>query len=345
MKLALIGYGGVGKAFIELISNKGRKFIGSDNSIQINYILNSKGGIYNPNGIDCIDVINFSKIGKSIIYYPNGGSPELDFHTALSNKDVDILIELTPTNKDTGEPGMTHIREALENGIHVITGNKGPILLAYDELNRLAIRNRVQLAVGCTTGGALPAINAGLFDMAGTKIQSIEGILNGTTNFILTEMENKNSTYQEALILAQDLGIAETDPSLDVLGWDTASKLLILTNILFKQKKSLSDISVNGITDITLEDIKLAKRENKKYKLIGETTLVNNKIIMSVDLKKLDPNHSLYNVNDKNKAVKYTSDTLGDLTIVGGASSLESAAASIYRDLINILKGYNFSSN
>ncbi len=345
MRIAILGYGGVGKAFLKLILEKKKELMELGCNIQINYILNSKGGIYNSNGIDCYDVIEFSKKERDIIYYPHGGSSEFSFHTILMNKDIDVLIELTPTNKETGKPGMTHIRKALENGIHVITGNKGPIFLAYDELNTLAIKNNVQLAVGCTTGGALPAINAGLFDMAGSQILSIEGILNGTTNFILSEMENNNYTYQEALILAQDLGIAETDPSLDVLGWDTASKLLILTNILFKQKKSLNDISVSGITDITLEDIKQAKMENKKYKLVGKTTLVNNKIVMSVDLKKIDSNHSLYNVDGKNKAVKYTSDTLGDLTIIGGASNQESAAASILRDLINILKGYNFSSN
>lgn len=342
MRIALIGYGRVGKAFIKLISDKSTELIKFGHNIQINYILNSEGGIYNAQGIDCHDVIDFK---ENIIYYPNGGSSELDFHSILSNKDIDIIIELTPTNKETGEPGMMHIKKSLANGITVITGNKGPILLAYDELNKIAIKNGVQLAVGCTTGGALPAINAGIFDMAGAQLLSIEGVLNGTTNFILTEMENKNSTYQEALILAQNLGIAETDPSLDVEGWDTASKLLILTNILFKQKKTLEDISVTGITNITLDDIKQAKSENKKYKLIGNTSFVDSKIIMSVELKKLDSYHSLYNVDGKNKAVKYTSDTLGELTIIGGSSSPQSAAASIYRDLVNIISGYNFSSD
>ncbi len=345
MRIALIGYGRVGKAFLKLIADKNTELYKLDSNIQINYVLNSKGGIYNPTGIDYNDVVNFTDKEGDIIYYTNGGSAELNFQTILSNKDIDLIIELTPTNKDTGEPGMTHIRKALSSGINIITGNKGPILLAYDELNKIAIKNNVQLAIGCTTGGALPTINAGLFDMAGTQILSIEGILNGTTNFILTEMEKNNLAYKEALLVAQNLGIAETDPSLDVMGWDTASKLLILTNILFKQKKSLDDIFVSGITSITLEDIKQAKSENKKYKLVGKTAFINNQIGMSVGLKELDSNHCLYNVDGVNKAVKYTSDTLGDLTIIGGASSPESAAASIYRDLINILKGYNFSCN
>ena len=343
MRIAVIGYGGIGRAFITLIANKISKLHDDGYNFQINYILNSSGGIYDPEGINCEDVIRFSNSKKNIVSYPNGGSIELNFNTLLKNNDVDILIELTPTNKETGGAGMIHIREALERGIHVITANKGPILLAYNELHEIAVKNNVQLAIGCTTGGALPAINAGIFDMAGSEILSIEGILNGTTNFILKEMEDNSVTYEEALKKAQKLGIAETDPTLDVEGFDTASKLLILTNVLMHQTKTLKDIAVDGITSITLEDMNKAKEENKKYKLMGRAYKINNELIMTVKLEKLDPNHILYGVNGKDKAVRFTSDTLGDLTILGGASGVTPAAASILRDLINIINGYKFS--
>jgi homoserine dehydrogenase len=185
----------------------------------------------------------------------------------LQNRDVDVVIEMTPTNKETGEPGMTHIKKSLENGINVITANKGPILLAYKQLKNTAIKNGVQLGIGCTTGGALPSINGGIMDLAGANIQSIEGVLNGTTNFILNEMEQSGVTYQEALKKAQNLGIAETNPVMDVDGWDTASKLLILTNVLMNEDKHLEDISVEGITDITPQEVKNCLAEGKKYKL------------------------------------------------------------------------------
>lgn len=343
MRVAVIGYGGVGKAFIGLIAKKAAKLYNAGYNFQINYILNSSGGIYNPQGINCKEVMEFSNNGGNISSYPSGGSFGLDFSKLLKNNDVDVLIELTPTNKETGGAGMHHIKAALNLGINVITANKGPILLAYKELHEIAVRNNVQLAIGCTTGGALPAINAGIFDMAGSEILSIEGILNGTTNFILKEMEDNDFTYNEALRKAQKLGIAETDPSLDVEGFDTASKLLILTNVLMNESKTLKDIFIEGITNITPLDIKSAKEESKKYKLIGRSYKLNNELIMTVKLEKLDPNHALYNVDNKDKAVRFTSDTLGDLTVLGGASGVIPAAASILRDLINILNGYKFS--
>jgi homoserine dehydrogenase len=260
----------------------------------------------------------------------------------LQNKDVDVVIELTPTNKETGEPGMTHIRKSLECGLNVVTANKGPILLAYKELKDIAVKNEVQLGIGCTTGGALPSINAGMMDLAGADIISIEGVLNGTTNFIINEMENKVITYLEALKNAQQLGIAETNPELDVEGWDTATKLTILTNVLMNEEKVLSDISVEGITKITPVEVAKCLEEGNKYKLVGKTVKENGEIQMTVKLEKLDSSHPLYVVDGKNKAVRYVSDVLGDLTIIGGASGVIPASASVLRDLINISRGYRF---
>jgi len=343
MRIAVIGYGGVGKAFIKLLANKKQDLENQGINFTVNYILSSSGGIYDSKGIDCKEVIEFSNKENILANYHKGGSSELNFSKLIEKKDVDVLIELTPTNKDTGEPGMTYIKDALKKGINVITGNKGPILLAYNELNTLAKQHNVQLAVGCTVGGALPSINGGLIDMAGSEILSIEGILNGTTNFILKEMEDNNSTYKQALEKAQNLGIAETDPTLDVEGWDTASKILILTNVLMNQNKTLKDVDVEGITKLTIQDINNAKIEGQRYKLIGKSKKANGNIHLQVKLKKISSNDMLFNVDGKNKAIRYVSDTLGELVIFGGASGVTPAAASILRDLINIYRGYHFS--
>ena len=214
--------------------------------------------------------------------------------------------------------------------------------MAYKELKNIAVKNNVQLGIGCTTGGALPSINGGIMDLAGADILSIEGVLNGTTNFIINEMENKGITYIEALKKAQQLGIAETNPTLDVEGWDTATKLLILTNVLMNEEKLLEDISVEGITKITPDEVRNCLVEGNKYKLVGKTVKENDKIRMTVKLEKLDSTHPLYGVDGKNKAVRYVSDVLGDLTIIGGASGVTPAAASVLRDLININRGYKF---
>ena len=336
MRIAIIGYGGVGKALVNLIHDKKYYLLKENIDIKINYIIGSNGGIYNKNGIDLNHIIEFSQVENDISKYPKYGNKDINFTMIINNKDIDYLIEMTPTNIKTGEPGLTHIKIALENRINVVTSNKGPILLDYRNLKLLAIKNNVELGIGCTTGGALPTVDGGTINMAGAEIKSIEGILNGTTNFILKDMEDNSTTYLESLEKAKILGIAETDPSLDVEGWDTASKLLILTNVLMDMDKKLEEVKVEGITDITIQDIKQAKNEDKKYKLIGKTINENGIISMTVKLEKLNIDNPLYNVDGKNKAVRYTSDTLGDLTLIGGASGLIPAAASILRDIINI---------
>lgn len=342
MRLALVGYGGVGRAFVELLNIKKEYLEEEGLDISLNYVISSKGGIYNSKGIDLIDLIEFSKHEKDITKYPYGGDSNITFSSILDNNDIDLLVELTPTNKETGEPGMTHIADSLKNNIHVVTANKGPILIGYNKLKEIAVKNNVQLGIGCTTGGALPAINGGMIDLAGAKILSIEGVFNGTTNFIINEMEFNGVTYEKALHKAQKLGIAESDPSLDVEGWDTAIKLIILTNVLMNKEMTLKDVSIKGITKLTNNDISNALIDNEKYKLIGKTIIENERINMSVKLEKLDKNHQLYNVDGKNKGVRYTTDTLGDLTLIGGASGVTSAAASVLRDIINIHKCYKF---
>jgi len=343
MRAAIIGYGGVGRALVQLLNDK-KDYLNKEGfQIQVNYIIGRNGGVYNSEGIELKDFMEFGAGERDITKYPQGGNKEISFQKMLQNRDADVVIELTPTNIKTGEPGMTHIRRSLECGINVVTANKGPILLEYKELKAIAIKNKVQLGIGCTTGGALPSINAGIMDLAGSRILSIEGVLNGTVNFIINEIENTGTTYIEALNKAQLLGIAETDPALDVEGWDTAAKLIILTNVLMNEEKSLKDVSIEGITKITPEEVKNCLNKGYKYKLVGRAVKENGKTQMTVNLEKLDPAHPLYGVSGRNKAVRYVSDTLGDLTIIGGASGVIPAAASVLRDLININRGYKFS--
>jgi len=342
MNIALIGCGGVGKAFIKLLQEKADELKKQGIDISLKYVLGSKGGVYDPQGINKEDFLKFAASERDITKFPKGGSQKLSIDNVVENKDVDILIELTPTNRKTGEPGMTHITKALSNGISVVTGNKGPIMLAYGKLKAMAKANGAQLAIGCTTGGALPSINAGLLDLAGSKILSIEGVLNGTTNYIIQEMETNGISFEEALKKAQEAGIAEADPSLDIEGWDTAMKMLILVNVLMEEGKTLEDIKVSGIKDITREDIEIAAAEGKKLKLVGKALKKEGKLEMSVALEEIAADHPLYGVDGKNKGVRYVSDTLGDLTIVGGASGTKAAAASVLRDVINMYKGYRF---
>lgn len=337
MRIGLIGYGGVGKAFIELIVDKSSKLKEEGIDLEVVYIINSKGGIYNPKGIDCAELLADSKAGKNIFEDINEDR-KITPDFMLQRRDVDLIVELTSTNKETGEPALTYITKSLENKIHVVTGNKGPIIHGYKKLHKIAKENGVHLGIGCTCGGALPSVNGGIIEMAGSEVYSIEGVLNGTTNYILKEMEATGCTYDIALKKAKDFGIAEANPSFDVEGWDTAFKLLILTNVIMKEEKKLSDIKIEGITGLKPEDIKISLEEGKRYKLIGRTTREGKELKMVVRLEKVGKEHSFYNVDGKNKAVRYISDTLGELTLIGGASGTTAAAASILRDIIYICK-------
>ncbi|MBR3755837.1 MAG: homoserine dehydrogenase [Firmicutes bacterium] len=303
MNIAIIGCGGVGKALLELLERQ-RSLLAKENLyINVKYII-GRGDNITP---------------------------------ALTDTDLDVAVILTPTNKDNGQPGLDYARAFLSAGKHVVTADKGIIIHGYTELRNLAETKGVKLAMGCTTGGALPSINAGLFDMAGSSIVSIEGILNGTSNYILDEMEMSGCEYATALAKAQRDGIAEANPSLDVDGWDTAGKLLILTKVLIDEKVSLNDVKVEGITRLTAADIREAAEAGCRYKLVGRASFDDEgNLKLSVKPECFPVNHLLYSVCSKSKAVRYVSDTLGELVIMGGASGTTPAAASVLRDLVNL---------
>ncbi|GAB6169061.1 homoserine dehydrogenase [Clostridium carnis] len=342
MDVAIIGFGGVGQAFISLLCKK-RDYLKNKNiELNIKYIIHKSGGLYNKYGIDIEDLEKFLKEGNLLSEYCGYIKKDININNIIKNKDVDILIEVTTTNIKDGEPGLTHIKLALENSINVVTGNKGPIILKYNELKEIALKNNVHLGIGCTTGGALPSINGGIFDIAGSELISIEGILNGTSNYILTQMYKNNISYKKALEDAQKLGIAELDSSLDISGFDTACKIIILGNILMGASLNLNNIDIQGIENITIDDVIREKSNKRKIKLIGKVYSENNIIKGYVKPVIIDSKHPLYFVDDKNKGVFYSTDTLGDISIIGGASGTINAAAAIFRDIINIINGISY---
>ena len=303
MDIGLIGFGGVGQALIKLLIDKESYLLQQYNlKINVKYIIKSNGGIYNASGINLSEILKVIDENINITCH-NEWKDNLNINDIIDNNDIDTLVELTSTNIETGEPGLTHIRKSLENNINVVTG-----------------------------------INGGIYDIAGSKIQSIEGVLNGTTNYILSKMANDNVDYKEALLEAQKVGIAESDPSLDVLGYDTASKIIILSNVLMNSDLKLEDLKINGIEEVRLDNIEKAKVRGNKIKLIGKVYKKDNLVKGYVTPIEIDENHPLYCVDYKNKGIYYKTDTLGDISIIGGASGTMNAAASILRDII-LLRG------
>ena len=331
MDIGIIGFGGVGKAFINLLIDKENKLKKNGLNIKVKYIIKSDGGIYNKDGINLREVVEANYRIKEFNL-----KKDIDIYTIIKNNDIDTLVELTSTNIETGEPGLTHIKLALENNINVVTGNKGPILLQYKLLKELANKNNVKLGIGCTTGGALPSINVGSIDIAGSDILSITGILNGTSNFILSQMYDEGIEYEVALNKAISYGIAEENHKLDVEGFDTASKILILAKVLMDANITLNDIQVEGIVNLKKKFILEEKSKGNKIKLVGKVYRDNNKIKAYVRPEIVNDKHPLYFVDNKNKGICYSTDTLGNISVIGGASGTVNAAASILRDIINL---------
>jgi homoserine dehydrogenase len=331
MNIGLIGYGGVGKACIKLLIDKKDFLKDKGIAIKVKYIIKSNGGIYIKEGIDLDEVI---ALEYDIIKHKDFNK-DININNIIKNKDIETLVELTNTDLETGGVGLNHLRLALENKINVVTGNKGPIVLDYNNLKTIATKNKVKLLFGCTTGGALPTLNAGTYNIAGSEIIKIEGILNGTSNYILTEMYENYEEYEVVLNKAIKEKIAETNYRYDVEGYDTAAKISIVANALMEANLKLKDIKIEGITKVTKEEILREKEKGNKPKLIGSVYKDKNKIKAEVKLEFIDKNHSLYFVDSKNKGITYYTDTLGNISVIGGASGTRNAAAAILRDIVN----------
>jgi homoserine dehydrogenase len=261
----------------------------------------------------------------------------LDIPKAIQEIKADIIIEASFTDIKTGQPAISHIETALNSGKHVVTTNKGPFAMAYKQIFNLAKLQRKIVAIEGTVMSGTPIINVLNTGLLGSKISAISGIMNGTSNYILTQME-LGMSYDDALSQAQQLGYAEADPTSDVEGLDTLAKVLILANVVFNTQLSQENIAVSGISKITQSDIKEATSKNMRWKLIGNVWKdTEDKIHGSVSPKLVPMKDSLYGISGATNALKITSSILGDTTIIGaGAGKIETGFA-LYNDIISIV--------
>jgi len=340
IRMVVCGLGRVGKAFVGLLMQK-------DQYLKTRYGLNLKvvaavdigGAAVFPPGLPLEDLMAHLTKGGRVEEMPGFGKKNLSGKEALTSLPAEVLVETTPTNIKDGEPGLTHIRTALQHGRHVVTAAKGPLVLRFNELKELAERSKVKLMISAATAAALPTLDVGLSCLAGTEVLSAEGILNGTTNYILTRMHEDGCPYFEALAEAQKMGVAEPDPSLDVEGRDTANKILLIANEVFQAGLSLNDVTVQGITQISPKDIQQAKEEGKVIKLIGKVERKDEKVMAAVAPRALPLDHPLASVRGTEKAISYLTDTMDRVTVSGGKSNPIGAAAAILKDIIRIYQG------
>ncbi len=327
MRIFIAGFGTVGQGLAEVLESREmffKKRYGEN--VKIVGVMDSKTYVTDPEGLAPMDLVSRKAETKRV-----GSRTYSDALEVLDSVDYDILVEVSPTNYETGGQGLKNIVHALECGKDVITTNKGPLAIKFGDLIALARRNRCKLKFEGSVGGAMPIINLCHDNLVGEKIQSIRGILNGTCNYILSKMDS-GQPFEQALKEAQQLGYAEADPTGDVGGYDSACKVVILANSVFGRNVTFSDVSITGITGITEEAIALAKSRNMVVRLIGEVT--DTKLEVA---PRLVPRGHPLAVTGTLNAAQILSDLAGPITITGrGAGRLETASA-ILSDLISVL--------
>ena len=336
-KIAILGFGTVGQGISEILLNK-KEYLKNKYDFEYDIVAVADfvfGNVYNPDGLDIPLMLQEAKDKKKF----SKDLTDWDNLELIRNCNADILCELTYTDLNTGGPAVDHVKAALESGKHVVTSNKGPAALFYPEMKKIADKNGVKFMIEGTVCAGTPVINLADGPLAGCEISKIRGILNGTTNYMLSEME-KGMDYNEVLKVAQELGYAEADPTGDVEGYDARGKVTILANIVMGASLKINDVSCKGITQITSEDIENAKKENKRWKLIGSVEKKDGKVSGSVAPEMIDMSHPLAGVMRSTNALTFTTDLLGDVTIVGpGAGKIETGF-SILTDILDIHRNY-----
>lgn len=338
IRLGLVGFGNVGQGFAQILCDFGpglaQKY-GVD--FTITGIVDARlGAVFESEGINLSVLLDHVQRNGTLNGLP-GEKAGWDALTLARHSGIDALVELSFTNLQTGEPARTHIAAALGSRKNVVTTNKGPVALHYPSLAEIARKNGVQLGVEGTVMSGTPTLRLGRELLSAAGITGLEGILNGTTNFILTRME-AGAAYPEALAEAQSLGYAEADPTGDVEGIDAAGKVVILARLVLGAEIGMADVARQGITHLTPADIASAREAGERWKLIGSLHVTPAGISASVRPTRLPLSSPLAGVSGATNAILFHTQLLGDVTLIGpGAGRLETGYA-VLEDLLAIYK-------
>lgn len=335
--IAFIGFGVVGQGLAKILLEQ-EKYLKEkyDFSFKVVAISDTmKGSWYRRSGLDLKRLLELVEEDGNLKGY--GDAIEgWDSIKTIKDTNANLILELAWTDFKTGEPAITHVKTALQNKKHIVMTNKGPIALAVKELLSLAKENGVEMRFEGTVLSGTPALNLGLHNLAGAGITKAKGIVNGTTNYILSEME-KGLSYEDALKQAQKLGYAEADPTADVEGHDALGKIVILANTVMGANLSNDEPPCEGITKITAQDIVKAKEEGYRWKLIAGAELKEDGSVDAyVRPEKVPLDHPLANIMGPTNALTYSTKYLGDITIIGpGAGQLPTGFA-VLSDILDI---------
>lgn len=317
LRLAIFGFGVVGQGLAGTLERKRAQLASRGIDLELVAVADSKGVWMDEGGIAPRDAIE--KKRKEGTVAMERMRPE----RAVRDMPCDVVVDTTPTNIEDGEPGMSIMLSAFESGKHVVTSNKGPLALEFRTLSERADECGVHLLYEASVGGAMPIFNLARCALAPAHITSIEGIFNGTCNYILTRMRETGYSYADILNEARELGIAEADPTYDVEGIDAACKVAILANALFGMDVCYRDVSTTGISQITPEAIHLAAAGDFSIKLIGKVSPRELRVAPM-----LVPTDHPLNVGGTLNVASIATDIAGTITVMGrGAGAVETASA------------------
>lgn len=306
MKIAILGYGTVGKGLVQMIEgNKNKR------DIEIASILVRDKNKYNSSKYANIITENIEDVFK---------------------ENIDILVELMGGL----HPSYEYIKRALGSKINVVTANKDILAEYGDKLVKLAKENNVSLKFEASVGGGIPVLKPLTESLEGNSIDSMYAILNGTTNFILSKMYNEGLSYDEVLKEAQELGFAEANPEADVEGYDAARKLSILSTLAYDRRVYWKDFYLEGISKIDMKDIDYAKKMGCKIKLVGQSKKKNEKVSGFVRPVLVDNNNLLSQIDNEYNIVVFNGDSVGELSFVGKGAGKEPTGSAVYADVIDI---------
>ncbi|MCK5330041.1 MAG: homoserine dehydrogenase [Candidatus Marinimicrobia bacterium] len=349
-KIALIGFGTVGQGLCEILINK-KDYLKEKYNFAWKVVAVSdpvKGSVYCPDGLNVEMLLKLANEETSLEEYDckcDKAAPQFgwDALKTIRESNADTICELAFTNVETGQPAIDHCKAAFETGQNVVTSNKGPAAIDYTGMQSIAEKNNVKFMIEGTVVSGTPVLNLIDGPLAGCEISSIKGILNGTTNYILTRME-AGMAYTDALKKAQELGYAEADPTGDVEGFDAMAKVIILANVVMKAGITATEVEREGITGITTEMIDQAKSKNARWKLLGAIEKSTDGINASVKPEMITMTHPLAGIMDATNALTFTTDLLGDITIVGAGAGRIETGYSILTDILAIHRGNNKSN-
>ena len=337
VRIVLSGLGNLGLRFVEIIGEK-RGEIRTRYGLDLLFVgaADSRGIAYDPAGLDPNEIIRDKAATGSIGDYPNAGRRDGTALELVATAAADVLCEATPVNLSAGgEPGLSCIRTALSRGMHVVTPNKGPIVLAYSELTAMAKAHGVELRFDGTVAGGLPALGIGTRELRGARIARIEAVPNLVTGYVI-DLLAAGLDWDAALARARETGALEADPSWDLDGWDAAAKLVILANAVLGFPAKLEDVARTGIRDLSARALREATAAGKRVRLLATAVEATSGYRLSVEPRVLSPDHPLGRLGEKEMGIVYYTDIYGTITATIREETPVPSAATILRDILAI---------